>query len=301
MSVPRVLVVGSSNTDFIMGLAALPRVGETVTDGQFLQTFGGKGANQAVAAARAGGAVTLVCGVGRDPFGAQMIENFRREGIETGHIHQAPDAPSGSALVMFDRAGDNYLAVAPGANYALLPGHLRAELFAQADVVVLQMEIPDAVNRRALELAKQNKVPVVFNYAPARGAIALSDALTALIVNETEAAALCGQAVGSLAEAIVAAHWLRGRGPQIVIVTLGAGGAFVLSGEGEAHVPAPQVRALDSTAAGDTFCGAFAVAWAQSGAVSPSVEFAVAASALSVTRAGAQPSIPTRAEVEATR
>ena len=300
MTRPRVLVVGSSNTDFIMGLERLPREGETVTDGRFSQTYGGKGANQAVAAARAGGEVTFISGIGDDAFGAQMLENFARDGIETRHIVRVPNLPSGSALVMFDRQGRNYLAVSPGANHAVKPEHLSAALFAQTEVVVLQMELPADTTRRALELAGAARKPVVWNFAPAHSLdFPLDVCPSIIVVNDHEAAALCRRNVENRDEAFAAARELRGRGPHTVLVTLGALGVVAASPEGESHFPAFPVEALDSTAAGDTFCGAFAVAWTQTGDLQNSLKFAGAAAALSVTRAGAQPSIPLRAEIEA--
>jgi len=283
-----------------MGLERLPREGETVTDGKFFQTYGGKGANQAVAAARAGGEVTFISGIGDDAFGAQMIDNFARDGIETRHIVCAPDISSGSALVMFDSQGRNYLAVAPGANHALKPEHLSAALFAQTEVVVLQMELLADTTLRALELAAHAQKPVVWNFAPAQNPdFPLAVCPSILVVNEHEAAALCGRNIKTPDEAFTAARELRGRGTQTVLVTLGALGVVAVSPEGELHVPAYKVEALDSTAAGDTFCGAFAVAWTQTGDLQNSLEFAGAAAALSVMRAGAQPSIPMRAEIEA--
>jgi ribokinase len=300
----RILVVGSSNVDFIMSLGRLPSPGETVMGGQFSQAFGGKGANQAVAAARAAGAVTFATGVGDDHVGAQMLESFGRDGIDTRHAVRAPGTPSGSALIMFDRQGHNYIAVAPGANFALLPEHLNAPMFESAQAVVMQMEIPVATTLRALELAQAAQTPVVFNFAPAQSReVRVSDAMTVLVVNEHEAEWLSQMPVRSAGQAFAAARALQAQGPRIVMVTLGGDGVVFVSPASEEHVPAFAASARDTTAAGDTFCGAFAVAWAQAGAsesaLGEAVRFASAAAAISVTREGAQPSIPHRAEIEA--
>ena len=295
------MVIGSSNADMIVRVPRLPAVGETVTDGQFMQTFGGKGANQAVAAARAGGQVTFLTCVGEDALGAAMRENFLRDGIDVSHVLQTGEAPSGAALVMFDPRGDNYLAVAPGANYRLNPPHIEAaaELIAGCGMVVMQMEIPADTTQCALDIARRRGVPVLFNFAPVRTRdVPVQPAMTGLVVNEIEAAELAGRAVGSREEAFAAADALRRLGPRFVIVTLGRDGACVADGAGIFHVPAFPVVPVDSTAAGDTFCGALAVALVEERPLPEAVRFASAAAAISVTRMGAQPSIPTREEIE---
>ncbi len=284
-----------------MGLERLPRVGETVTDGTFTQTYGGKGANQAVAAARAGGRVSFLTCVGDDAFGRAMLENFRGDGIDVGPARTVPGVPTGSALVMFDRRGDNYLAVAPGANYALTPQHVdeNAALIGSSAMLVLQMEIPVPATRRALEIASARGVPVLFNFAPARtGELPVSDRMTGLVVNEAEAESLCGLPVRSPEEALAAAEALLGRGPKFVVLTLGAQGAYVASQDVRRHVPAFPVTPVDATAAGDVFCGALAVALVEGMPLGEAARFAGAAAALSVMQAGAQPSIPRRAEID---
>ena len=301
-SKPKITVIGSSNVDFIMQLERLPAVGETVTGGQFAQTFGGKGANQAVAAARAGGAVTFVSAVGDDPFGAQMIDNFARDGINTDHVFRSPDHPSGSALVMFDGEGNNYLSVAPGANYALAPAHIEAARapIAASKMVVMQMELEVETILAALEECARAQTSVVFNYAPARALeVPVSDKMHGLVVNEVEAAQLTGTDVTDFKRARHAALLLLEKGPQFVVVTLGAQGALWSTPDSNGHESARAVQAVDATAAGDTFCGALAVALGEGRELSDAVRFANAASALAVTKMGAQPSIPTRAQIEA--
>lgn len=295
------VVIGSSNADLIMQMSHLPQRGETVTDAVFLQTFGGKGANQAVAAARAGGPVAFVNCVGDDRYGAAIIENLRTAGIDVALVFTERGIASGTALVMIGQRGDNYLAVAPGANYRLSRGHIdhARGLIAQAAMLVLQCEIPPDTLQYVIDLAHQHQRPIMLNLAPARP---LADEylrkLRYLIVNESEAAFLCGQHVDAPDTALAAGEALRRRGPEVVIVTLGAMGAGICTGATPIHVPAFPVHAVDATAAGDVFCGSLAVALVEGQPLSAAVRFASAAAALAVTRLGAQPSIPTRTEID---
>ena len=297
----KIVVVGSSNVDYIMQVERLPAPGETVGDAVFMQTYGGKGANQATAAARAVGQVTFIAGLGDDAPGRTMRENFQRDGILTDYALTATGIPSGSALILFDRNGDNIIAVAPGANYALTPEHIEscADIIGQAEIVILQMEIPAQVIARTLDIAAEKGVRTLLNYAPVRNLeIAITDKIGVLIVNETEAEALTGIAVQTTGQAETSARELLRRGPKIVALTLGAAGAFVVSEDFAELIPAFLVTPVDTTAAGDTFCGAFAVALAEGKSLPDAARFANAASALSVTQRGAQPSIPRRKEIE---
>ena len=210
------------------------------------------------------------------------------------------EAPSGAALVMFDGRGDNYLAVAPGANYRITPEHIDAaeNRIAQAAMIVMQMEIPVSAILRALALAKRHAAPVLFNYAPVRTRdVPLSSDMGVLVVNEVEAEALSGRPVGTEPEAMAEAETLRAMGPGKVVVTLDKQGSCASTDEGSFHVPTPSVDAVDSTGAGDTFCGALAVALAEGASLLQSMAFATMAAAISVTRIGAQPSIPGRDEI----
>lgn len=297
-----IVVIGSANVDMIVRVPRLPGPGETVGGGRFAQAFGGKGANQAVAAARAGGRVAFLARVGTDDLGKAMLKAYQREGIDASLVESTSAAASGTALILIDARGENAIAVAPGANDLLTPADIDAAAAAirSAAMVVLQMEIPAASVRRTLEIAQAAGVPVLFNFAPAGSTeVPVSAAMTGLVVNETEAQALTGASVTGVASAFAAAKGLRARGPGFVAVTLGREGACVAGPEGEFHIPARRVEPVDTTAAGDTFCGALAATLVEGRGLRAAMEFATAAAAISVTRLGAQPSIPTRAEIEA--
>jgi ribokinase len=295
----RILVIGSSNTDMIIRLGRLPRPGETVLGGEFTMAAGGKGANQAVAAARAGGRVTFLARVGRDLFGDRALEGFRRDGINVEFLVRDPRCPSGVALIFVGAEGQNSIAVASGANARLTPADVRQarSVLAGAAAVVMQLETPLASVQAAAELAADAGVPVILNPAPApaqplpRRLLRLVSVLTP---NETEAERLAGRAITDDHAAAEAAAILLAQGPRIVVLTMGARGALLATAGCCQIVPSFPVRAVDTTAAGDVFNGAFAVAWAEGSDLVEAVRFANAAAALSVTRLGAQPSAPTR-------
>jgi ribokinase len=298
----RVVVVGSSNIDLVMKMARLPKVGETVTDAAFVQAFGGKGANQAVGAARAGGEVIFVGCVGDDAYGAQVIDSLRVDGIDTRFVFVESGVASGTALIMVGGEGENYLSVAPGANYRLSRAHVdRArEAIEGAAIVVSQCEIPPETVDHVVALGAELGKPVLLNLAPARRLSHASLAkLAYLSANETEAEFLTGRPVASDRDAEEAAAALRQRGPKTIVLTLGARGAYVAGHDVKALVPTFAVDAVDTTAAGDVHCGALAVALVEGRPLLEAVRFANAAAALSATKLGAQPSAPTRTDIEA--
>lgn len=298
----RVLVVGSSNTDMIIRVPRIPRPGETILGGTFAVAGGGKGANQAVAAALAGGQVTFVARVGDDVFGGQALAGFEADGLDTRFVRRTPGSASGVALINVDDRGENSISVASGANALLSLDDIAGakEAFAEADIVLLQLESPLEAVAAAVRTAAEAGVPVILNPAPARP---LDDALlrgvAVLTPNEHEAAILAGLPVGNEYDARMAATRLRARGPETVIVTLGEKGVFASAPGFESLVPACAVEPVDTTAAGDVFNGALAVALAEKLPLADAIRFAQAAAAISVTRPGAQPSAPTRAEIEA--
>jgi len=298
----KVVVVGSSNVDLLMKMPRLPKVGETVTDCTFAQVFGGKGANQAVGAARAGGDVVFVSCVGDDAYGGQVIDSLRGDGIDTRHVSREPGVATGTALIMVGGEGQNYLAVAPGANYRLTPAHVdRArEAISGAAIVISQCEILPETLDHVIALGAQLGKPVMLNLAPARKIADASLArLAYLSVNETEAEFLTGLKVATECDVETAAEALLAKGPKTVVLTLGARGAYVAGDGVRALVPGFMVEAVDTTAAGDVHCGALAVALVEGRPLLEAVRFANAAAALSVTKLGAQPSAPKREDIEA--
>lgn len=296
-----IVVVGSSNTDMIIQINRIPRTGETVLGGEFMTAAGGKGANQAVAAARAGGNVTLVARIGQDVFGDRALAGFEHDGVHTGFIFRDKACPSGVAMIFVAKDGGNSIAVASGANMRLSVADVRKaqNVIARAGAVVLQLETPIGTVLRAAELAAGAGVPVILNPAPARR---LPDKLMKLVSfltpNEIEAELLTGIAVRDKATAARAADSLLARGVQTVILTLGSRGALVASRGRKQIVHGFKVKAVDTTAAGDIFNGALAVALGEGQMLIEAVRFANASAAISVTRPGAQPSAPKRSEIE---
>jgi ribokinase len=296
-----ILVVGSSNTDMVVKTDRLPLPGETVLGQKFIMAAGGKGANQAVAARRLGARVAFVAKVGDDVFGKQAVSGFKQEGIDTSGIVTDAGQPSGVALITVDAQGENCIVVASGANANLLPADLSPanELLQNASLVLMQLEIPLETVEYVADLASATRIPVILNPAPARP---LPDELLKKISvftpNQKEAEMLTGIKIEDRAGAERAAEALAAKGIRTVIITLGADGALVLEGGVFQHVAAPKVTAIDTTAAGDVFCGALAAALSEQAPIKAAAEFACAAAALSVTKMGAQPSAPSRIEVD---
>lgn len=297
----KVVVVGSVNTDLTVQTARLPMRGETVLGSALHTSFGGKGANQAVAAKRAGAQTTLLAKLGRDRYGEDYAVHLCQEGLDTATLQWAPDRPTGVALIAVDRRGQNQIVVAPGANAALQPDDLAANEapLTSAQALLVQLETPLATVEAALRSAKTAGVITVLNPAPARRLPARFAPLVDLLIpNEVEATMLCGKPVGSLRQARGAVNLLYEQGYGMVVLTLGRRGAVYRDAHGLGHIPAFQVEAKDTTAAGDTFVGYLACALAEGRLLSEAVRLANAAAALSVTRIGAQPSIPQRREVQ---
>jgi ribokinase len=271
MNSPKVVVVGSSNTDMIIKMERIPRPGETIIGGDFFMAAGGKGANQAVAAARLGGEVTFVAKVGTDMFGKQAIENFKQEGINADFVVEAPENPSGVALIFVDQKGENSIAVASGANNSLADQDVTAAQgkLEESDVLLLQLETPLDTVRHAARLAAEQGVTVILNPAPARE---LDDELlsyiTVLTPNETETELLTGVKVVNEESGRAAAQVLRSRGVTNVVITLGSEGSLI------------------------------ACALAEGKSLEEAARFANLAGALSATKMGAQPSLPTREELQ---
>lgn len=298
----KIVVIGSANTDLVVKTDRMPSPGETVLGGRFMMAGGGKGANQAVAASRLGGEVTFVARVGRDLFGEQALAGYRAERMDVRHVTCDEDAPSGVALICVDRAAENSIVVAPGANERLSPQDVdRAEPeIAAADFVVLQLEIPLPAVVHAAEVAERHGVPVILNPAPAA---AIPDELLRrcylLTPNRSECAMLTGMPVTDAADVERAADALLARGVRHVVVTLGGEGSLVKGPDYCEWVEARRVEAVDTTGAGDTFNGALAVALSEGRSLREAVRFATAASSIAVTRMGAQSSVPMREEVDA--
>jgi ribokinase len=300
----RILVVGSSNTDLIIKVPEIPRPGETLLGGEFMTFPGGKGANQAVAAARAGGEVDFIASVGDDSYGTQAIRGYEQDRIHTGNIKVCEGVPSGIAMITISDQGENAIVVASGANAELHPKDLEkaATSFRDADVMLIQLEIPMDTVQKAVDLGHQLGTRVILNPAPAAE---LPDHLlhrvSIITPNETEAGRLTGISVSNEQTAAKASEALHKKGLQTVIITLGALGAYVSDNRSGIRtlVPGFNVRAVDTTAAGDVFNGQLAVSLAEGRPLDLAVREAHAAAALSVRKLGAQSSIPYREETAA--
>jgi ribokinase len=294
-------VVGSANTDLTVPIPHLPSKGETVLGAALQTTFGGKGANQAMAAKRAGAQVAFLGKLGQDSYGQAYAQYLRHEGIELSGLCWQSDSPSGVALIMVDGQGHNQIAVASGANATFTPNDLGGlpDLLAAAQILVVQLENPLATVTAALRQAKKAGVTTILNPAPARRLPAhLRPLIDLLVPNEVEATLLCGQPIRTPRQAGTAAQRLQRMGYANVIITLGKQGVVYTDASGPVHIAGLVVEAIDTTAAGDTFVGYLACALAEGQGLPKALALANAAAALSVTRAGAQPAIPWRHDVE---
>lgn len=298
---PKILVVGSSNTDMVLRLPRLPRPGETLLGGEFQSVAGGKGANQAVAAARAGGSVTFLARIGEDALGETALAGFRSDDIDVSQVIRTPGTPSGVALILVSEAGENSIGVAPGANGCLTAQDIgkARRAFERAEVVLVQLETPIESVSATIELAHELGKRIILNPAPAAELpLELLRRVSILTPNETEAELLSGMKVADSLSAERAGMELQRRGIETVIVTCGAEGAVILTGGVPIWVPPRKVTPVDTTAAGDVFNGSLAVALGSGKSLTDAVRFANAAASISVTRQGAQPSAPFRREIE---
>ena len=298
----RVAVVGSFNYDLVAKTPRIPVKGETILGGPFFMGPGGKGANQAVAAARLGAAVDMVVKLGQDLFGDQAVENLAREGVGSDFVIRTDQSHTGTALIMVDAEGENIIVVAAGANNLLKPEDLERAwpAITGADALLVQLEVPMETVERAMQMAHDAGVRVLLNPAPGRELdpnwFRWVDVLTP---NETETQLITGMPVTDVETATAAAHKLLGLGAGAVVVTMGATGALVVTSGGAELVPGFKVEVVDTTGAGDAFSGALAVALAEGADLAAAVAFANAAAALQVTKLGTAPAMPYRADVDA--
>ncbi len=299
---PAITVIGSINTDLVVRSSVIPAPGQTLMGHSFITTGGGKGANQAVASVRLGGEVSLVAKIGADAFGKMSLDNFKKEKINIDHVYIDDHAPSGVAIIVVDDKGENIIVVAPGANAELSCGDIRlAEpVIENADIILLQLEIPMDTIAEAITIANKHKRMILLNPAPAAS---IPDqvlrAVDIITPNQSEAKALTGIMVKDVITAQEASDRLHEKGIQTVIITMGDKGAYLSSPDHKDLVSGfNNVQVIDTVAAGDTFCGALAIAITEKKDLCSAVKFANAAAALSVTKQGAQTSIPNRQEVD---
>jgi ribokinase len=297
----KVTVVGSFMYDLVATAPRRPKTGETLIGDSFGMFLGGKGSNQAIAASRTGASVTMVGRLGNDLFGDQFLEKLSEEGINTDFVVQDTKNGTGVGMPLIDSSGQNSIVIIPQANMALTVKNIdKAEsVIADSDVLILQCEVPMEANKRAAEIANKNDTLVILNPAPAceipDAILSLTDLLTP---NESETEILTGMPTHSNEQAIEAAHNLLSKGIETVILTLGSRGSFLLTEKMDKLIPAYSVNVIDTTAAGDAYCGALAASLAQDTHIEEAVKIANAAGALAVTKLGAEPSLPTKKAID---
>jgi len=298
---PDVVVIGSLNMDLVVRAPRLPKGGETLAGHGFATAPGGKGANQAVAAARLGAQVAMIGCVGADPYGDFLTRSLVQEGIDCRGVSVAAEVPTGIASILVDDQGQNAIVIVAGGNGELSAAHLQAQeqLLAGAKIVIAQLEVPLATVGAALARARALGKTVILNPAPATGPLPADwyAHIDYLVPNESEASLLTGLPVDDREQAEAAARQLIAAGARQVLLTLGGQGLLQVTAEGCQHHPATPVQAVDTTAAGDTFLGGFAAGLAEGLSVTDAIALGQRAAAIAVTRPGAQPSIPTRQEL----
>jgi len=298
----KIIVAGSSNIDMTAYVKTLPRPGETIGNGRFLQANGGKGANQAVAAARLGGDVVFLTCVGDDMQGRMLKEVFASDGIHTEYMKFSVTSPTGTALIFVADDGENCIAVAPGANGELLPEDIdaAADAFSGASWLLLQLEVPLKTVFHAVDVAYEKGIKVILNPAPISGTIPqeVLRKLWLITPNETEAEKLTGIKIDSEGDAYRASEALLAQGVQNVIVTLGSTGSVICNASSREFVPARKVEAVDTVGAGDVYNGALVTALSEGKSLPEAALFATLASSIAVTRPGAQTGVPHRPEVD---
>ena len=294
----KLLVAGAINTDLVVNVDRAPNAGETITGRSFAIHSGGKGANQAVAAARAGGNVVMLGGVGDDQFGRERLRDLASDGIDVSHVGTVGDAASGVALITVEVSGENRISYVPGATLKVLPEQCQQVIETVHPAMILAAnELSHACNQQLFGFANAHGIPVIFNAAPfTREAVDLLPLVDVLIVNRGEAAALLGQHAGDHHPEALASG-LRDLGVREIVITLGSEGVFAMHGDDGLTLSARKVDVVDTTGAGDTFCGAFAARMLEGSSFREAVAHANIAGALATTRAGAQSSIPTREDV----
>lgn len=303
MKTKKILVVGSANTDMVISAPCMPKPGETLTGSGFMTNHGGKGANQAVAAARLKGDTAFICKLGNDSFGQSTLEMFQKEGIDVSQVTISTDASSGIAIIINTANGENSIVLDPGANGQLSTADMDAAepLFAEAGIVLMQLETPIATATRAAELGKKYGAYVILNPAPAPRHPLPEDLLKnvdLLIPNETEASYISGVDIQDAEDISKAMAEIQKLGVKDVIITVGSKGVYANIDGKLVIVPAFKVKAIDTTAAGDTFCGALSVALSNGASLEEAIRFGNKASSISVTRRGAQFSMPYLHEME---
>ena len=295
----KILIIGSSNTDLITTMTRFPAPGETIEGTGFFTAMGGKGANQAIATLRSGGDVSFITSLGTDVNGRTTLDYYKQQGLDVSMSLITDGVPSGTAVILVNENGENCIVITPGANNKLSPEHIQGleDDIKTAGLLVLQMEIPYETVSAVCKMAQKYDRKVMLNVAPARKLDEeLLQAVEILVVNETEAETITGHKLEeNKVEEMV--DLLLSMGPKVVLLTLGDKGCFLKTGSEKFVVPAFKVTPVDTTAAGDTFCGAIAAEYMQGKSWNEILKFATAAAAISVTRLGAQPSIPTKSEV----